>query len=95
MKSLLDDLLSRGPSFDLALYGLSNQHDIRLLVLRTALTYLEIDGVFHQGTPFYAGYEVQPLLPLPEILGKFEGKHSQTSSATCSSPRGAARSGMP
>jgi len=76
LKSLLDDLLSRGPSFDLALYGLSNQHDIRLLVLRTALTYLEIDGIFHQGTPFYAGYEVQPLIPLAQIIGKFEGKHS-------------------
>ena len=66
LKSLLDDLLSRGPEFDLALYALSNQHDIRLLVLRTALTYLEMDGIFHQGTPFYAGYEVQPLMPLPE-----------------------------
>ena len=76
LKSLLDDLLSRGPEFDLALYGLSNQHDIRQLVLRTALTYLEIDGVFHQGTPFYAGYEVQPLLPLPQIVAKFQGVHA-------------------
>ncbi len=76
LKSLLDDLLSRGPEFDLALYGLSSQHDIRQLVLRTALTYLEIDGVFHQGTPFYAGYEVQPLLPLPQIFAKFQGVHA-------------------
>jgi ATP-dependent DNA helicase RecQ len=76
LKSLLEDLLSRGPEFDLALYSLSTQHDIRQLVLRTALTYLEIDGVFHQGTPFYAGYEVQPLLPLPQILAKFQGVHA-------------------
>lgn len=76
LKSLLDDLLSRGPEFDLALYALSNQHDIRQLVLRTALTYLELDGIFHQGTPFYAGYEVKPLLPLGEILTKFEGRHA-------------------
>ena len=77
LKSLLYDLLSRGPEFDLALYGLSNQHDIRQLVLRTALTYLEIDGVFKQGTPFYAGYEVQPLLPLPQIFAKFQGVHAE------------------
>ena len=76
LRSLLDDLLSRGPEFDLALYGLSTQHDIRQLVLRTALTYLEIDGVFRQGTPFYAGYEVQPLLPLPQIIAKFQGPHA-------------------
>ena len=77
LKSLLDDLLSRGPEFDLALYALSNQHDIRQLVLRTALTYLELDGVFHQGTPFYAGYEVKPLVPLSEITAKFEGRHAE------------------
>ncbi|MGI4791682.1 MAG: RecQ family ATP-dependent DNA helicase [Janthinobacterium lividum] len=76
LKSLLDDLLSRGKEFDLALFSLSSQHDIRQLVLRTALTYLEIDGVFHQGTPFYAGYEVQPLLSLPQIIAKFQGPHA-------------------
>ena len=76
LKSLLDDLLSRGPEFDLALYALSNQHDIRQLVLRTALTYLEMDGVFRQGTPFYAGYEIQLLLPLRDVIGKFQGPHA-------------------
>ena len=76
LKSLTNDLLSRGPEFDTNLYGLSTQHDIRQLVLRTALTYLEMDGVFKQGTPFYAGYEVKPLLPLPEIIGKFQGQHA-------------------
>lgn len=35
-----------------------------------------MDGVFKQGTPFYAGYEVKPLLSLPEIIGKFEGHHA-------------------
>ncbi len=61
----------------MALYELSNQHDIRQLVLRTALTYLELDGVLHQGTPFYAGYEVKPLLRLPEILGHFQEPHAE------------------
>ena len=76
LESLLDDLLARGPEFDLALTGLSNQHDIRQLVLRTALTYLEIDGVFKQGTPFYAGYEIQPLIPLQALIAKFKGVHA-------------------
>ncbi len=76
LESLMDDLLSRGPEFDLSLYALSAQHDIRQLVLRTALTYLEIDGVFKQGTPFYAGYEVQPLISLPSLIAKFQGVHA-------------------
>ncbi len=77
LQSLTRDLLSRGPEFDVNLYTLSNQHDIRQLVLRTALTYLEMDGVFHQGTPFYAGYEVKPLLMVSEIVSKFEGRHGE------------------
>ena len=76
LESLVEDLLSRGPSFDVSLYALSNQHDIRQLVLRTALTYLEMDGVLKQGTPFYAGYEVKLLLDLPTVVSKFQGQHA-------------------
>ena len=77
LHGLLDELLSRGPEFDVNLYELSFKHDIRQLVLRTALTYLELRGVLRQGTPFYAGYEVQLLRPLPEIVGTFAGPHGQ------------------
>ena len=37
------------------------RHDVRPLVLKTILTYLELDGLLRQGTPFYAGYRVRPL----------------------------------
>ena len=77
LHSLVTDLLGRGPVFDLSLYELSSRHDIRQLVLRTALTYLELEGVFAQGTPFYAGYEVQPLIGLPEIIAHFQGPHAE------------------
>ncbi len=29
-------------------------------MLKTILTYLELDGLLEQGTPFYAGYSVRP-----------------------------------
>ena len=29
-------------------------------MLKTILTYLELDGFLAQGTPFYAGYSVRP-----------------------------------
>jgi ATP-dependent DNA helicase RecQ len=76
LKSLLDDLLGRGQDFDVSLYDLSTRHDIRQLVLRTALTYLEMDGVLKQGTPFYAGYEAQLLIPLADVIGHFQGVHA-------------------
>ncbi len=75
LRALLQDLLARETEFDLALFTVSDTHDLRILVLRTALTYLELDGVLKQGTPFYAGYEARPKVGLPEIVSQFPGKH--------------------
>ena len=60
LQSLIDDLLCKGPHFDVSLYELSQRHDLRPLVLKTALTYLELINVLKQGTPRYAGYEFRP-----------------------------------
>jgi ATP-dependent DNA helicase RecQ len=51
---------SQGEQFAVSEYELSSRHDIRPLVLKTILTYLELDGLLEQGTPFYAGYSVRP-----------------------------------
>ncbi len=75
LRDLLQDLLARDLEFDLALFALSDRHDLRILVLRTALTYLELDGVLKQGTPFYAGYEARPKAGWPAIIAQFPGKH--------------------
>ena len=50
-----------GAEFAVSEYELSVRHDLRPLVLKTALTYLELDGVLRQGTPFYAGYRLRPI----------------------------------
>jgi ATP-dependent DNA helicase RecQ len=65
--SLITELLSLGGEFDVSQYDLSFRHDIRMLVLRTALTYLELLGVFKQGTPFYNGYEFRPHVDDSEV----------------------------
>jgi ATP-dependent DNA helicase RecQ len=77
LAGMLKEILSLGNEFDVSLYDLSARHDIRLLVLRTALTYLELLGVLRQGTPFYNGYEFRPLIPLEDIFGKFPGERGQ------------------
>ncbi len=56
-------------------YELSQRLDMRMLVLRTALTYLELAGLIRAGTPIYAGYEMKPLVPLPSIFNQFPGQH--------------------
>src|SRR5438309_155732 len=72
LRGLVGELLSLGLEFDVSLYDLSSRHDLRPLVLRTLLTYLELMGVLRQGTPYYAGYEIRPLLPVGEIAAQFQ-----------------------
>ncbi len=77
LRSLTNEILSAGEEFDVSMYDLGNRHDLRMLVLRTALTYLELLGVIRQGTPFYAGYEFFPKQSPEWIIGQFNGEPAQ------------------
>jgi ATP-dependent DNA helicase RecQ len=74
LHSLIGGLFSLGRKFDVSLYALSAEQDIRPLVLRTLLTYLELAGYLQAGTPFYANYQFKPLQSSAEILSRFEGE---------------------
>ena len=60
---LLDIVLAHpvGEQFAVSEYALSVELDVRPLVLKTILTYLELEGLLVQGTPFYAGYSARPV----------------------------------
>ena len=77
VSSLLQNILARQGSFDVSSYSLSSQHDIRPLVLRTALTYLELLQALRQGTPFYAEYKVRLNEPLRKLLARFPGERAE------------------
>ena len=74
LAALLEELFAHpvGETFAVAEHELSGRHDIRPLVLRTVLTYLELDGLVRQGTPFYAGYRLRPLLSEDALLARFD-----------------------
>lgn len=75
LRDLLGELLkgrSAGDLFDLSAYELSARHDIRQLVVSTALTYLELDGLIEATTPFYTTYQWKFRRPPEEILGRFD-----------------------
>jgi ATP-dependent DNA helicase RecQ len=74
---LVRGLFAQGDEFDVSIYDLSNEHDVRPLVVNTLLTYLELDGYLAGGTPFYANYAFQPLAASGQILARFEGERRQ------------------
>ena len=77
VRSLLGEVFSLGEAFDVSTYDLSYNHDIRLLVVRTLLTYLELEGFLKGGTPFYSSYQFKPLVASAEILARFEGERRE------------------
>jgi ATP-dependent DNA helicase RecQ len=64
LAALLDEVFANevGAVFSVSEYELATRHDVRPLVLKTILTYLELEGLLRQGTPFYAGYRLRPLV---------------------------------
>ena len=75
LRDLLKELLqgrAAGDMFDISGYELSARHDIRQLVVSTALTYLELDGLIEATAPFYTTYQWKFLRATEEILGRFD-----------------------
>ena len=77
LRDLLKDILLGRPvgdTFDVSVYELSTRHDIRQLVVSTALTYLELDGLIEATAPFYTSYQWKFLRALNEVLGRFDAE---------------------
>jgi ATP-dependent DNA helicase RecQ len=77
VQTFLNEIFTLGDNFDVSLYDLSARHDIRQLVVRTLLIYLELDGYLEEGTPFYARYQFRPLIPSGDILAHFAGERRE------------------
>jgi ATP-dependent DNA helicase RecQ len=68
VQGVVEEVLAQPETFDLSLYDLSTTHDLRMLVLKTLLTYLELDGILVSTGPLYNEYRFQPQRPSKEIL---------------------------
>lgn len=74
---LVTQVFSLGQEFEVSLSELAHAHDIRELVVRTLMTYLELLGYIEGGTPFYSTYRFKPLMPSADILAKFDSARRQ------------------
>ncbi len=69
LRGLVTEMLA-APEVEVSLFSLGGRHDVRPLVLRTVLTYLELACALRQATPRYRGYEVKLARPLDAILSE-------------------------
>jgi len=72
LRSLVEYLLAFDEVFDISTYELSNQFDLRPLVLNTALTYLELQNVISTQSPFYTEYKVSFIQDKQFIVSQFD-----------------------
>lgn len=77
LRSLLDELFDGQETLILNLYGLGREHDLRPLVLRTLLTYLELDGYLSALTPVYATFKFKPQASSKEMLSAYQGEEQR------------------
>ena len=70
LDDLVRRLLSSGEEFDVSKYDLSQQTDIRPLVVDTVITYLELDGLLQPTRVFYDSYQIQQLRSELAILSE-------------------------
>ena len=77
VRGLVEELFRLGQEFDVSLHTLAGEFDIRPIVIRTLLTYLELDGYLQEGTPFYSKYQFQPNISSAEMLAHFEAERQE------------------
>ena len=75
--ALVDELLAEGERFDISVYDLAQRHDVRDLVVKTLLTYLELEGILQSTGPFYSQFKFQAQRPSQEIQAQFDPERAE------------------
>jgi ATP-dependent DNA helicase RecQ len=75
--ALVDELLNEREEFDVSVYELAQRHDVRDLVVKTLLTYLELEGVLQSTRSFYSEFKFQPQRSSREMLAKFDAPRAE------------------
>ncbi len=75
--SMIDLVLRQEDTFDVSVHSLSADHDIRPLVVRTLLAYLELDGLIEATGQLYTTFKFEPLRPSQEIFAGFDADRAE------------------
>ena len=77
VRSFINEIAGQPEEFFISQYSLSYLCDIKPLVTKTLLTYLELDGYLESTTPRYDSYSFKPLVASSLILENFTGERQQ------------------
>lgn len=77
LRALVEHLLAFDDVFDISTYELSNQFDLRPLVLNTALTYLELQNAIAAQSPFYTEYKINFIQDQQFIFAQFNADRAE------------------
>jgi ATP-dependent DNA helicase RecQ len=72
VEALVLRMLGAGEEFDVSRYDLSQETDIRPLVVETVITYLELEGLLRPTRTFYESVQIQFQKPETNILAGFD-----------------------
>lgn len=69
---VLDDIYKSSDTWEIQLLRLSKDSNVRQLPLKTLLVYLELKQIIQAKYSYYADYRFKTLIPVSEIVGKFQ-----------------------
>ncbi len=77
IESFIAEIARQPDSFFVSPFRIGNQADIRGIVVKTLLTYLELDGYLESTSPRYESYRFKPNVSSAQLLANFEGERQQ------------------
>ncbi len=77
IESFVSEIENQPNEFFISPIKLGNQCDIRSIVTKTLLTYLELDGYLESTSPRYDSYSFKPKVTGAELIGNFEGERQE------------------
>ncbi|GAA5510846.1 ATP-dependent DNA helicase RecQ [Novipirellula caenicola] len=84
VRQMIELLRGNRDEFFVSQYRLSAESDIRISVVRTLLTYLELDGYLQATSPRYEKYKIHPILDFKSILKQVDAPQRPFISAVLS-----------
>lgn len=77
LRDLTNYVFEQENQFDISLYEISSQFDMRQLVAKTYFTYLELLGIVDFVAPFYSTYKIEFLVTKEKIIDLFDASRKE------------------